>query len=254
MRLFKDKRTRVLIIIMSSLVLIAILIAHFWFKYQNDSADPRVVVANKLYAGYNNLAMAGDFDKVFHLLDTLETIYLKIPHYHNSYEMGVIYNNRAAACITLAISPETEDSLVKDSLLSMAEVFVLRSIELYTNWLNEWSDLDQNQTMERLLPFFRTDDPVFQGNDVHRYIRKRAREIETARFETPRRLSASYTNLGIVYRHRKKYDEAVQQYLMALELWGDNLAAENNLNTLMDKPIKKRSMFRKIFPKGRLER
>ncbi len=254
MRVFKDKRTRTLIIIMSALVFIAIIIAHFWFKYENESTDPRVVEANNLYAGYNTLARAAEFDQVFLLLDTLEAIYRNIPHYRNSYEVGVLHNNRAAACITLAIAPDNKDSVKIDSLFSAAKFFVLKSIVIYNEWLKKWGDLDEKQTMEKLAAYFKPDDPVFQGKNIDRYRRKRAREIEEARHETPRRLSASHTNLGIIHRHRKEYDEAVEQYLVALELWGDNLAAENNMNILLNKPLKKRSLFRRIFPKDRISR
>jgi len=254
MKVLKDKRTRVLILIMSALVLLAITIAHFWFKFENESADPRVVEANKLYAGYNQLARDGEFGKVLQLLDTLEEIYLKIPHYANSYEVGVLYNNRAAVCITLAIAPNNNDSVFVDSLFSVAESFALRSLEIYNQWFDKWSDLDEHQIKQKLIPYFNTNDPVFQGKNVDRYIRKRAQEIEEAKHETHRRLSASHTNLGIIYRHRDQYDDAVKQYLIALELWDDNLAAENNLNVMLNKPLKKRSTFRKIFPKDRRQR
>ena len=66
--------------------------------------------------------------------------------------------------------------------------------------------------------------------------------------ETPRRLSVSYTNLGIMYRFREDYENAALSYKKAMDLWEDNLSAENNLNILLGRPLKKRSLLRKIFP------
>ena len=238
---------------MGTLVLIAIAISWIWFRYENGSADPRVVEANKLYAQYNKLAGEGDIPKVLNLLDSIENIYRNVPHYEDSYEVGVLYNNRAAVYISMAISQINNDSLVKDSILSVAEGFAMKSIELYKSWLAKWGDINEDQTVAMLKLHFSGKDPVFKGQNIGRFIKKRQKEIKEARFETPRRLSASHTNLGIIYRHKLMYDNAVEEYLKALELWDDNLAAENNLNVLMNKPLKKRSTFRKIFPKDRRE-
>ena len=239
---------------MGTLVLIAIAVSWFWFRHENESADPRVVEANKLYAQYNKLAGEGDIPKVLQLLDSIENIYRNVPHYEDSYEVGVLYNNRAAVYISMAISQVINDSLVKDSLLSVAETYALKSIDIYNRWLDEWGEVDDDQTVAMLKLHFIESDPAFKGKNVSRYIKKRQKAIKEARFETPRRLSASHTNLGIIYRHKLIYDKAVEEYLKALELWDDNLAAENNLNVLMNKPLKKRSTFRKIFPKDRRER
>lgn len=254
MKIFRNKRTRVFIIIMGTLVLIAVAVSCFWFRYENQSADPRVVDANILYAGYNDLAAEGNYPEVLTLLDSIESIYVKFPHYNDSYEVGVLYNNRAAVYVSMAISGQDNDSLVKDSLLSVAEKFALTSIEIYNRWLEKWGDLDEYKTTALLKLHFKSSDPFFKGKNIDRYIKKRKKEINEARFETPRRLSASHTNLGIIYRHKLMYDKAVEEYLKALELWDDNLAAENNLNILMNKPLKKRSTFRKIFPKDRREK
>ena len=80
------------------------------------------------------------------------------------------------------------------------------------------------------------------------FISKRVSEIVDAQNETPRRLSVAYTNLGIIKRHQEKYKDAIDCYTKAIELWDMNLAAENNLNTLLGRPLKKQNMLRKIFP------
>ncbi|MCK4748009.1 MAG: tetratricopeptide repeat protein, partial [Bacteroidales bacterium] len=66
-----------------------------------------------------------------------------------------------------------------------------------------------------------------------------------------RRLSVCHTNLGVIYRHQGAYVEAAEEYQKALALWDRNLEAENNLNKLLNKPLKKRNMMQKLFPPNR---
>lgn len=252
MKVLKNKKTRVFIIIMSALVFCAIIIGKLYYKYQNESIDPRIVKANLLYESYNDLTKKGDYQAIFYLLDSIETIYAKIPHYKKSYEVGVLYNNRAAAYISMAIAPDGNDSIVKDSLLSLAEYNINKSIEIYTNWLDQWGEKSEMEIKEKLIPCFNPNKEPFTGRNIDRFINKRAKEIIEAQVETPRRLSASLTNMGVIYRHRGEYEKAVQEYIAALKLWPDNLAAENSLNVLFDKPMKKRSLFRRFFPKDRI--
>jgi len=84
-----------------------------------------------------------------------------------------------------------------------------------------------------------------------KFLENRVQEIIMAQGENDRRLSVCRTNLGVVYRYQGAYLEAVQQYEMAIELWDRNLEAENNLNKLINKPLKKRSIIQKIFPPER---
>lgn len=254
MKIFQNKKTRVLIYVMSALFICAVISAHFYYKYQNQSVDPRVVEANFLYAKYNDLSAISDYEGIFKLMDSIEAIYTPLPHYAKSYEVGVLYNNRAASYIAMAILPATADSTKKDSLLGLAQINAQKSIELYSNWLIEWEGKSIEQIKTKLSPFFRKDDKAFEGNNTERYINKRAKQIIESQFETPRRLSVSHTNLGIIFRHKKMYDEAVNEYLKALELWPDNLAAENNLSILLGKPLKKKGVLRHIFPKDRTKK
>ena len=85
-----------------------------------------------------------------------------------------------------------------------------------------------------------------------KYLQHRAKEIEQALTEVPRRLSVAYTNLGVIYRYREDYKKAAELYQKALSLWEDNLDAENNLNHLLGQPIRKRNFFQKMFPGERL--
>jgi len=205
-----------------------------------------------LYEAYNDLTAMADYEGIFELMDTIEKIYINIPHYAESYEMGVLYNNRAATYISMAITTHYNDSVLSDSLLNLAQYHVERSIALYKGWLDEWDDRPINEIKDMLEPHFNSQISEFKEGDVKRFINKRAKEIKEAQLETPRRLSVSYTNLGIIYRHRELYDEAVNEYITALTIWPDNLAAENNLSILMGKPLKKRSIIRYFFPKDRI--
>ena len=115
MNVFANRKTRALIFIMCALVLCGFIISHFYYKSVNASVDPRIVPARKLYKNYNLFAQENKLDSIFWLMDTIESIYTKVEHYENSYEVGVLYNNRAAACLSLSMNEE--DVIVKDSLL-----------------------------------------------------------------------------------------------------------------------------------------
>ena len=84
--------------------------------------------------------------------------------------------------------------------------------------------------------------------EVDGFIEQRIREIEASLRENDRRLSVCRTNLGIIYRMQGSYEEAVRQYELAISLWDRNLEAENNLNRLLNRPLKKRNIIQKMFP------
>ncbi len=253
MKILQNKNTRVLIIAMSTLVVLALLIARWYYSSENKSIDPRVVIAHQLYERYNSLAENSDYEEIFLLMDSIEDIYSEVDHYRKSYEVGVIYNNRAAAYIAMALDSTLSDTLLRDSLFQLAEYNVQTSIDIYSEWIDTWGNKSKEEISQMLIPFFPADDPVFKGQDINRFIRKRTRQIIEAQYETPRRLSVSYTNLGIIYRHRQEYDNAAKQYFIALDLWPDNLAAENNLNVLLGQEQKKQGIIRKLFPKDRIK-
>jgi hypothetical protein len=49
------------------------------------------------------------------------------------------------------------------------------------------------------------------------------------------------------------YEKAINNYQKAIDLWDQNLTAENNLNILLGKPLKKRNLIQKLFPPKRKE-
>jgi len=91
-------------------------------------------------------------------------------------------------------------------------------------------------------------DPAFKNRNYNKILNKRIDDLILARHETPRRLSVTYTNMGIVLRHQYKQNEAVECYIKAIKLWKDNYTARNNFNVLMGKPPEDRSIIDQLFP------
>ena len=248
-----NKTTRVLVLVMSTLVVLTFIGVSYYYKYDNQSTDPRVVKAIEMYKGYNELAKSSNYQGALLLMDSIEYIYSNYPHYKESYEIGILYNNRAAAYLAMALLPQNSRE-TKDSLLNLSQANVLRSIEIYSNWLSTWEHKNPEEIKINLSAYFHPSDSAFYGKNVNRYVNKRTKGIVEAQLETYRRLSVSHTNLGMVYRHKERFDDAVKEYFIALEYWPDNLAAENNLNILLNQPLKKPSIIRTFFPKERLTR
>lgn len=253
MAIIKNKGTRALILIMCALVLFGILIASNYYKNVNKTVDPRVVEARNMYERYNAYGQANNFDAVFALMDSVEGIYTSIPHYVNSYEIGVLYNNRAATYLTMAFYHDDymHDSLVKDSLVNLSQIETNRCIEIYKGWLNKYDNKSEEELLSMIKSEFGSGLENYSVEEQDKFLEKRIEEILEAQLETPRRLSVVYTNLGVIYRHKQQYEEAVKTYAEALELWDQNLTAENNLNSLLGRPQKKRSLIKKLFPPER---
>jgi tetratricopeptide (TPR) repeat protein len=251
MNVFANRKTRALIFIMCALVLGGVIITHFYYKSVNASIDPRIVPARKLYENYNLFARENKLDSIFWLMDTIESIYTRVEHYKNSYEVGVLYNNRAAACLSRFINEE--DVTLKDSLLEVAHESVNISISIYENWLMSYDGKSQQELETVLKADFLVGLKEYDEADQQKFLHKRIKEIIEAQVETKRRLSVSYTNLGLVYRHQLRYEAAALSYQKAIENWDRNLTAENNLNKLLGRPEKKRNLIQTLFPPERVE-
>lgn len=235
---------------MCALVILGVSIARVYYKNMNISVDPRIRDARLLYDKYNDFAQSGNFDSVFWLMDTIESIYNQFPHYQGSYEVGVLLNNRAATYLTIALHHDNvkENTPLQDSLIHLAKKNSVKSIEIYHHWLNKY----QGKTNEGIISAIR-DSFVIGFEKLtpelrDKYLNKRAKEIEESLLETERRLSVSYTNLGVINRYGQEYELAARNYKKALELWNRNLTAENNLNKLLGRPVKKRNFIQKLFP------
>lgn len=232
------------------LAIIGIAIAWIYYGNINKAVDPRVRQAQVMYGRYNVYASENDYEKVLASLDSIKEVYSSVPHYANSYELGVIQNNRASVFLTKALSDTTLD-VIRQNYFALAEQHLLKSIEFYNGWMNDFGNLNEGEIHSYVDKEFRSDPVLLSHKNIDAMIRKRVKDILIAQIETPRRFSVSYSNLGIIKRHENKVDEAVDYYTKALELWDENHAAKNNLNILFGKPVEKQGILRKLFPPER---
>jgi len=246
---------RVLIITMGTLVLIGLSIAWLYYESQNKKVDPRVIKAREQYKKYDNYAANNNYSAVFRLLDSVEDVYKKFPHYQQSYEIAVLENNRGAAYLSLAINnngkPVSLDGvqlLSKDSLLTRSKYHLQKAIAIYESWLKTYEKKDEEAIHKSIHSIFFVGMNESDHKKRNNYLENRIKEIQTAQVENKRRLSVSLTNMGIILRHEERYMKAIALYEDALVLWDRNLAATNNRNILLGKPIEKRNFIQKLFP------
>jgi tetratricopeptide (TPR) repeat protein len=258
MDFFKNRPTRALILVMIALVITGLVIAKTYYARANNSIDPRIIPARQLYSKYDSYASIGNYYRLFSLLDSIETIYKKYNHYSNSYELGVLNNNRSAALITIALYSDSIRvdfnpffGANRDSLLLMAEEKALGAIEYYESWLLRYRGKSNDEISNEIEEQFFSDFIVESDREREIYLKARTKEISVALLEADRRLSVSYTNLGVLYRVKGDLEGAAKQYEKALGLWDRNLSAENNVNSLLGRPIKKRNILQKLFPPER---
>lgn len=241
-----NKGTIAVIITMTVIAFVGILIAWVYYSDINNSEDPRVLEAKYMYKNYNTLVSENRFDDAFLLLDSITEIYNKYDDYKNSYEIGVIFNNRAAIYLTQALA--IHDGIKKDSLINNAEINVRRSIEIYENWLVDYGDLSEAEIRNHIIPIYHSSSFSFDTKLIDSYIDKRVKDIVLAQRETVRRLSVSYTNMGIVLRNRNEIEKALKTYQKALDLWKKNLSAQNNINLILGRPLQEQSTLERLFP------
>lgn len=244
----QNKAVRTIIFIMVGVVALGLGIAWQYYRGVNQSIDPRVREARQLYDTYNELAEQSQYDSVFMLMDTIGKIYASIPYYRNSYEAGVLHNNRAATCLSIFLQSASFPLADTLELLAMAEKEVKKSIEIYEEWLSIYEGLGEGAIREQVKNDFLFGLESYDQKEQEKFLSRRVKELMEAQIENQRRLSVSYTNLGIVKRHQQKYDSAAICYKKAIELWDRNLTAENNLNILLNKPLKKRRIIESLFP------
>jgi len=231
---------------MTVIVILGLSIAWSYYGNINKSEDPRVIEAKVMYKSYNTLVEESRYDDGLLLLDSIADIYAKYDDYKNSYEVGVIHNNRAAIYLTIALA--MHDGTAKDSIIAIAENNVQGSITIYEGWLNEFGSMSESDIRNWATPIYQSSNFPFNRELIDRYIEKRVADVQLAQRETTRRLSVSYTNLGIVLRNQNQIEQALKTYKKALELWDKNLTAENNINLILGRPLKERSTLERLFP------
>jgi tetratricopeptide (TPR) repeat protein len=251
MSIFKVTReTKLILIVVICICTICFGIASLYYGRINKSEDPRITSTKFMFSRYDEWIKNKKYFHASFVLDSIEQILSKTPGYSDSYELGIVLNNQASVYISKALY-ETEDSIKKQSFLDTALVFTNTCIQYYNIWMTRYGTLSEKEISDRLEPYFHENDEAFKGKDFKRIVRKRTDDIVLAQKETPRRLSVSYTNLGIIQRHQYKQTDAIESYMLAIKLWKDNPAALGNLNVLYGKPYRDRSVIKKLFPPDR---
>jgi len=237
------------------LVGVSLIVAKIHYSKVNSAVDPRIKNARELYKSYNILAIENRFLDVLDLLDKIENIYKSVPHYQNSYEVGVLYNNRTATYLTMALFKDSLKSPIDpfegysaDSLVNLAERSALKSIEIYENWLSLYDSLNPEIITKMIKDTFLIGLDDYNSDQRDLFLSTRVKDIMDAQIENKRRLSVSYTNYGVIQRYHEDYKGAALSYTKAIDLWDRNLTAENNLNRLLGRPLKKRNIIQKLFP------
>ncbi len=240
-----SKNSYKLIAIMIAISIIAIITAKIYYGNINKSEDPRTIHIRELYKKYTLFVKKNDFDNAVVTLDKIEIEYKKIEHYKKSFEIGVIYTNRAALYLTLALYHSPEE-IEKQSNLNISEKLLNTSLIYYKEWENKYKNLSKPELSKLIINDF---EDIKKNKNV--IIKKRVEDIKLAINEINRRTSVTYTNLGIVKRHQKKFKEAIEYYQNAIKLWKENFTAKNNLRVLLGKEPQKRGLIEKMFPKDR---
>jgi hypothetical protein len=247
--LFKITRgTRVVISITLGVCGTAVLIAALYYRSLNRAADPRTLPVREMIQRGSELSAARKAAEAHLTLDSALQILNSLPGYSASYERGVVYNNACSAWLLSALYDSTLAFSEKKSMLAIARTMADSSLRIYRKWISDWGSLSGPMIRSAITPWFPQDEPAFSGLNPEKILVKRIKEIQESQKETPRRLSVSLTNLGIIHRHLNQPDSALACYAEALQIWKDNRTALSNLTVLQGgKPLKP-SLIQNLFP------
>lgn len=240
--------TKAILTITLSVSAVAVLFAFFYYRSLNASQDPRIEKAVKYLALYDEEAARPDSKADFSLLDSAFVVFSSLPDYLNSFEKGVIYNNKCSNLLLIAMYDSAKGEIEKNTLLDLAGIYCDSSIMVYQRWLSEWAKLSEEEIVCRMKPLLRKDDPAFREYNFKRIFNRRVKYMSEAQIETPRRLSVSLTNKGTIFRHRLMPDSAAACYGRALQLWRNNRIAISNLSVLMGGDPVKPTIIESLFP------
>jgi hypothetical protein len=246
--IFKITRgTKVIITITFSVALAASLFALFYYSGINRSEDPRILKAREYLIEFERISGNSYPGEAFPALDSASRIFSSLPDYKNSFETGVIYNNKCSMLLMRALYDSIISGIEKNTLLDLSLKYCDSSILTYSRWIEEWGNLTPEEIEGKLTSLMRNDDPALTHN-FERIFERRVKNLLMAQVETPRRLSVSLTNKGTIYRHLSKPDSSLLFYREALLLWKDNRTAKSNLNVLTGGDPLKTSVIESLFP------
>jgi tetratricopeptide (TPR) repeat protein len=236
-------KTKILILIITILTVSGLTISYFYYGNINEKEDPRVLRVKRLQSRYNKAVIDNNMPEALDLISVMDSVYASVPHYTQSFERGVLETDRASVYLNMALyhTAGEEEKLEK---LDIAEKCLNNSLSIYEGWKSRYSSLDENGVLESI----RKDFSDLDQNIRNKILEKRVFDILEAQNEMDRRYSVTYTNLGVVMRHRLLQDSALYFYRKAIDLWDDNHAAKSNLNVLLGKEPLKRGALEKLFP------
>ena len=231
--------------------------SYLYYESINSAEDPRILPAKTLFLEYDKELESDEYVEALRMLDTMLDIYRNTPGYESSYELGVLLNNKATVYLveleTALLTEKDIDQAAMNKYLQSAADYTRQAIDNYEKWLTDMGNLSKEQIETRIAPFFKPDDPAFAGMNLDKVVNKRVNSILDAQIETPRRISVSLTNLGMINRYRGELEEARHNYEKAIALWDRNYTAQDNLNILLNQPVQKRSFLTRLFPPERVD-
>jgi hypothetical protein len=253
--LFKITRgTKVIILIAFTVSLLAISFAFFYYRNINSSHDPRTAEAQRLLTLFDKESPELNSSDAFSILDSADVVFSSLQDYSQSFERGLIYNNKCTYLLMTALYDSSIPAEEKKILLEIAGEYCDTGMMIYRRWLSEWGKLSEEQILEKIKPGMQEDDPAFAGHNYQKILKRRIRYISEAQVETPRRLSVSLTNKGTIFRHQLLPDSAAAYLQQALQLWPENRIASSNISVLYGgKPVKP-SMIQTLFPPDKNKR
>ena len=227
---------------------LTIIFAVFYYRSVNRSEDPRIDNARKILLLFDSKGNNMSVVEAFSYLDSAFVTFDTLTDYKNSFEKGIIYNNKCSVLLMKALYDSTIAENEKITLLSLSLKYCDSSIYVYKRWIKEWGSLTEKEIREMIVPGMRENQEAFEVLNFDKILNRRVRNIVTAQIETPRRLSVSLTNKGTIYRHLMFPDSAFAYYQDALSLWKDNRTAESNLSVLLGREPVKPNLIESLFP------
>lgn len=247
--LFKITRgTKVILSITFAVSALTVIFAVCYYRSVNRSEDPRIYNARKILTLFDSKGNKMSVVEAFNYLDSAFIIFDTLPDYKNSFEKGIIYNNKCSVLLMKALYDSTISENEKSTLLKLSLKYCDSSIAVYKGWIKEWGTLSEKEIREMIVPGMKENREAFEGLSFDKILNRRITNIMTAQIETPRRLSVSSTNKGTIYRHMMLADSALYYYQNALSLWKDNRTAESNLSVLLGGEPVKPNLIESLFP------
>ena len=235
---------------MTFIVISGLIFSYYYYSNINSSIDPRLVETQEVLAHFDKINKLDSPFVALNLMNNLEKKLNNIELYKNSYEIGVVYNNKASVYLLLAVYNE-EYKNMKDSLFNMALIDFKKAKNIYNNWIEWKKNTNESDLKEYLNKQYNKDIKLFAEKDINEVIEQRIKDLDLAEIETPRRLSVVYSNIAVIKRHTNNLDDAIAYYSKSLELWPKNHEAKNNLNVLCGKKREEQSVINKMFPSKR---